>query len=596
LPLHGRNFLSKQMAWDWRRIGRRLVAESIDFRLTLLAGLVGVVSGIGAVVFRMLIGLFHNIFFFGAFFPTYHATLHTMKSPWGAGLILVPAAGAILVVFLVKNFAPEAKGHGVPEVMEAIYYKRSVIRPVVALIKSLASALSIGSGGSVGREGPIIQIGSSMGSSIGQVLRLPTWQRYTLVSAGAGGGIAATFNTPIGGILFAIELILPEVSARTLIPVSIATGAATFIGRHFLGDAPSFNIPSLVLPMASHTSLGQFALYIILGHFLGLASVIFIRSVYFCEDLFNRMPGNYYSRHMSAMLAVGVMMFLFMRFSGHYYIQGVGYATVQDILVSTLKHPYFLFLLLIAKLAATSLTLGSGGSGGVFSPSLFIGAAMGAGLGLLVHDWFPLMNLDVPAIGVVGMAGMVGGATGAVLTAIVMIFEMTRDYNVIIPLIITVPIAYGVRRLLLADSIYTMKLVRHGYRIPQTPQTAGLLPRTAGEIIASPFIASSPEEDVSQLLQRIGKRRRWPYVLAFQDDGGLEVLKPSRTENGGIGELKKVRYIVAGTDEVLFDVLAKLEEARAEVAVITLTGELEDLDDVVGILGFEEIARGFNVL
>ncbi|MEJ2699236.1 MAG: chloride channel protein, partial [Desulfuromonadales bacterium] len=225
----------------------------------------------------------------------------------------------------------------------------------------------------------------------------------------------------------------------------------TFIGRHFLGDAPSFNIPSLVLPMASHTSLGQFALYIILGHFLGLASVIFIRSVYFCEDLFNRMPGNYYSRHMSAMLAVGVMMFLFMRFSGHYYIQGVGYATVQDILVSTLKHPYFLFLLLIAKLAATSLTLGSGGSGGVFSPSLFIGAAMGAGLGLLVHDWFPLMNLDVPAIGVVGMAGMVGGATGAVLTAIVMIFEMTRDYNVIIPLIITVPIAYGVRRLLLAE-------------------------------------------------------------------------------------------------------------------------------------------------
>ena len=594
MPLPGRNSLSKYTAWDWRPMGRRLVAKSVDFRLTLLAGLVGLVSGFGAIVFRLLIGLFHNIFFFGTFTFDYHATLHTIESPWGAGVILVPVAGAVLVTFLVKNFAPEAKGHGVPEVMEAIYYKRSVIRPVVALIKSLASALSIGSGGSVGREGPIIQIGSSLGSSIGQILRMPTWQRYTLVSAGAGGGIAATFNTPIGGLLFAIELILPEVSARTLIPVSIATGAATFVGRHFLGDSPSFNIPSLLLPMASKTSLGQFAVYILLGHLLGLASVVFIRSLYYCEDLFNRKPGNYYSRHLSAMLAAGVMMYLFMRFSGHYYIQGVGYATVQDILTSTLQHPYFLFLLLMAKTVATSITLGSGGSGGVFSPSLFIGAAMGAGLGLLVHDWFPFMNIDVQALGVVGMAGMVGGATGAVLTAIVMIFEMTRDYNVIIPLIITVPIAYGVRRLLLAESIYTMKLVRRGYRIPQTPQTAGILPRTAGEIIAAPFVASHPEEDTTLLLRRLGRMKRWPYVLAFGDEGMLEVLKPARTEKGEIGELKKVRYVVAGTDEVLFDVLANLEETGAEVAVITLSGQLEEVEDVVGILGFEEIARGFN--
>ncbi len=291
MPLHGRNFLSRYTVRDWRRIGRRLVAQSIDFRLTLLAGLVGTVSGLGAVVFRLLIGLFHNIFFFGSFSFDYHATLHTVESPWGGGVILVPVAGAILVTFLVKNFAPEAKGHGVPEVMEAIYYKRSVIRPMVALIKSVASALSIGSGGSVGREGPIIQIGSSLGSSIGQLLRMPTWQRYTLVSAGAGGGIAATFNTPIGGLLFAIELILPEVSARTLIPVSIATGAATFIGRHFLGDIPSFNIPSLLLPMASKTSLGQFVVYIVLGHLLGLVSVIFIRSVYYCEDVFQSHAG-----------------------------------------------------------------------------------------------------------------------------------------------------------------------------------------------------------------------------------------------------------------------------------------------------------------
>ncbi len=156
-------------------------------------------------------------------------------------------------------------------------------------------------------------------------------------------------------------------------------------------------------------------------------------------------------------------------------------------------------------------------------------------MGLLVHDWFPLMNLDVQAIGVVGMAGMVGGATGAVLTAVVMIFEMTRDYNVIIPLIITVPIAYGIRRLLLEESIYTLKLVRRGYRIPQTPQTAGNLPRKAGEIIAAPFITSHPEEDTTLLLQHLGKMKRWPYVLAIGEEGMLEVLKPNRTETGKSG-------------------------------------------------------------
>ncbi|MEJ2033607.1 MAG: chloride channel protein [Deltaproteobacteria bacterium] len=582
------------MIWDWRRAGRRLLAVSVDFRLTLVAGIVGIVAGLGAVVFRVLIGMFHNLFFFGTLSPDYHATIHTLESPWGVGIILVPVAGAVLVAFLVNNFAPEAKGHGVPEVMEAIYYRKSYIRPLVAVIKSLASAISIGTGGSIGREGPIIQIGSSLGSSLGQLLNLPTWQRYTLVSAGAGGGIAATFNTPIGGLLFAIELILPEVSARTIIPVSIATGAATFIGRFFLGATPSFNIPSLTLPAASQTSLAQFFAYILLGHLLGLFSVLFILSIYSFIDFFDRMPGSYYTRHMSGMLVVGVMMYLFMHFSGHYYIQGVGYATVQDLLTSTLRNPYFLFLLLFAKMLSTSLTLGSGGSGGIFSPLLFIGATMGGGFGLLVHDWFPLLHLNVQGLVVVGMAGMVGGATGAVMTAVVMIFEMTRDYNVIIPLIITVSIAYGIRRLLLTDSIYTMKLSRRGYYVPQTPQTAGILPRTAGEIIAAPFVAANQGEDVTLLQQRIGKMKRYPYVL-FRNKQAMEVLRPVGTNNGKkVKELKKIKYIVTGTDDVLFDVLAKLREAEAEAAVITPSGKLNGPEDVIGILGFEEIARGFR--
>ena len=216
--------------------------------LWMLSVLVGVVAGLGAVVFRALIGLLHNLLFLGKLSTTYDANIHTPPSPWGPFVILVPVVGALGVAFLVKNFAPEAKGHGVPEVMDAVYHRRGIIRPVVSVVKALASALSIGSGASIGREGPIIQIGSSFGSTLGQLLRLPVWQRITLIAAGAGGGIGATFNTPVGGVLFAVEIILHEVSARTLVPVFTATATATYVGELFFGPHPSFSIPALETP------------------------------------------------------------------------------------------------------------------------------------------------------------------------------------------------------------------------------------------------------------------------------------------------------------------------------------------------------------
>ena len=203
--------------------------------LSMVAVVVGIVTGFGAIFFRYLIGLIHNVLFLGRFAIGYDANLYTPASPWGAAIILVPVIGGMAVVFLVTKFAPEARGHGVPEVMDAIFYQDGKIRPVVAAVKSLASALAIGSGAAVGREGPIIQIGASLGSTIGQIIRMEPWQRITLVAAGAGAGIAATFNTPIGGVMFAVELMMPEVSSRTFLPVALATGTATFIARLFLG-------------------------------------------------------------------------------------------------------------------------------------------------------------------------------------------------------------------------------------------------------------------------------------------------------------------------------------------------------------------------
>src|SRR5579863_6052741 len=213
--------------------------------LSCLALITGLITGFGAIFFRGLIAAIHNLFFLGTFSVHYDANIFDPPSPWGIFIILVPVIGGMVVTALVTNFAPEARGHGVPEVMDAIYYKEGVIRPIVAVVKSIASAFSIGSGAAVGREGPIIQIGASLGSSIGQILSLEPWQRITLVGAGAGAGIAATFNTPIGGVMFAIELMMPEVSVRTFLPVAISTGTATFIGRYFLGPQPAFVVPSL---------------------------------------------------------------------------------------------------------------------------------------------------------------------------------------------------------------------------------------------------------------------------------------------------------------------------------------------------------------
>ena len=199
--------------------GRRLPLMIVS----LLALVVGSITGLGAVAFRALIGLVHNLLFLGQLSFAYDSSVFTPMAPWGAFVILVPVIGAIGVTFIVTNFAPEAKGYGVPEAMDAIYYGGGAIRPIVAVAKSLASALAIGSGAAVGREGPIIQIGAALGSTCGQLIRMAVGQRIILVAAGAGAGIAATFNTPIGGVFVATELMLPEISVNTFLPVALAT-------------------------------------------------------------------------------------------------------------------------------------------------------------------------------------------------------------------------------------------------------------------------------------------------------------------------------------------------------------------------------------
>ncbi|HLW23450.1 MAG TPA: chloride channel protein [Steroidobacteraceae bacterium] len=568
-------------------------------QLSLLALGLGIVTGFGAVLFRDLIGLVHNLFFTGHLLVHYDANVFTAPAPWGPFVILVPVLGGLGVTFLVTHFAPEAKGHGVPEVMDAIYYKGGVIRPVVALVKSLASALAIGSGSSVGREGPIIQIGSALGSTLGQIIRMPVGQRIALVAAGAGAGIAATFNTPIGGVLFAIELMLPEVSAETFLPVAIATGSATFLGRWFFGDMPAFNVPTLqALPIDSK-ALMELLLFAVVGALTGIAAAGFIHGLHLFEDTFDRIKGRYL-RHVLGMLLLGVLMYALLRTCGQYYVDGVGYATVQAILAGQLSTFWLLGLLFACKLVATSLSLGSGSSGGIFSPSLFMGATLGGGFAALLNALGMPIPLSVPAFAIVGMGAMVGGGTGAVMTAVTMIFEMTRDYSIIMPMIVAVAMSIGARRMLSRETIYTLKLVRRGRSIPKARHANMFLVRTAREVMDTDIQVLPGEASFDEYVRQPEHAGRLRHVVVTERGHIYGVIRVNTglrrgLENAQTGillrDVASRNFTVVGEQESAFDVIRRMWRKNALMAVVVRSSRgVPRGSDVAGVITKEHVA------
>jgi CIC family chloride channel protein len=534
----------------------------------------------------LLIGFFHNLLFLGEFSLHYDANIHTPTDVWGAWIILVPVIGAVGVAWLVKTFAPEAKGHGVPEVMDAIYYNEGRIRPIVVVVKSLASALSIGSGGAIGREGPIIQIGATFGSVMGSWVAMPTRQRVILMAAGAGAGIAATFNAPLGGILFAVELLLVSVSAQSIFLVGTSTIMATYIGRQLLGMTPSFDVPALQIPDFGIGTTWGLILFLPFGIICGLAGTAFVRAIYWAEDLFDAMPGNYYSRHMIGMGLVGVMIYLMQLYAGHFYIQGVGYATILDVLVQALSDPWFLLLLFALKMVATCLTLGSGASGGVFSPSLFMGATLGASFGSIMHMIFPGLEVGIPVFAIAGMAAMIGSTTGAIFTSVVMLAEMTGDHNTVLPTVLTTGTAYLVRRRLSAASIYTLKLNRRGHAVPEGLTSNFLAAKRIKDIMTRNFTAlpegdSPPDSPGIVIWTREG--RAVATERRFVDNRRPEETLPS------VGTPEN--FIIVGEQLGLIEVLQRLQAQRADLALVSTAPEASVASDIVGVVTVNEITK-----
>jgi len=374
-----------------------------------------------------------------------------------AQLVLLPALGGLMVGPILENFAKEAKGHGVPEVMTALASRGGRIRRRVVMFKVLASSLTIGFGGAAGREGPMVQIGSTLGSALGQWARLPARNVRTLVACGAAGGIAATFNAPIAGAIFAVEVLMGRIQADFLL-VLLTSLSSCIVARSFLGNFPAFVVPAYELASPS-----EIVLYFLMGLGLGLAAFWYVRLLYRSEDFFGEWDFPDWLKPAVGGLIVG----LILRFLPQVY--GTGFPAIESAL--WVRFPWELLLLLFfGELFANCATLGSGGSGGVFAPGLYMGAMLGGVFGTAAHAIFPEWTAGSGAYAMVGMAAFFAAAAKAPMTALLILFEMTNDYRIMLPLMAATVGSVSVSHRLLPQSIYTLKLHQRGIAFPQTEE------------------------------------------------------------------------------------------------------------------------------
>ncbi len=469
--------------------------------MVLIAILIGVLGGYGAIFFRFAIRFFQAL----AFGSWHYSLDYVMSLPWYVKL-LAPAAGGLIVGPIVFYFAREAKGHGVPEVMESIILHGGAMRPRVVFAKITASAISIGSGGSVGREGPIVQIGSAIGSVLGQFLKVSGSQLRTLVACGTAAGIAATFNAPIAGALFAMEIILSDFAISQFSPIVISSVSATVISRHYLGDFPAFVIPHYEL-----VSVWEMIPYAVLGIFAAFIALLFIKVLYKTEDLFDMLAVPGWVKPVFGGLIIGTVGIFFP------HIFGVGYDTIDLALQSSLSW-YFLLFLIFLKLFATSVTIGSGGSGGVFAPSLFLGASLGGFVGTVVHNLFPQYSATPGAYALVGMGAVAAGAMHAPITSIIIIFELTNDYRIILPLMIACIISVLITSKLRKDSIYTLKLSRRGLDLFKAKEANVLKNVTVARVMKKKFTTLTVNTGPEQLLD-IAKNTKYQYIYVVDNAG-----------------------------------------------------------------------------
>ncbi|MCJ7621988.1 MAG: chloride channel protein [Anaerolineaceae bacterium] len=581
----------------FHRLGKIITIrqQTTDILFIGSALIVGIGAGLGAVIFRYLIKGFEWVGY--EWFPR-------ITSGWGnAYVVIIPAIGGLIVGPLIYFFAREAKGHGVPEVMEAVALKGGRIRPIVAVIKSLASSISIGSGGSVGREGPIVQIGSAIGSTLGQKLNLSDDRIQNLVACGAAGGIAATFNAPIAGVIFALEVILGRFSVRHFSSVVVSAVAASVIGRVVFGNIPAFAIPFEY----GINNLWEFAFYPFLGIAAALVGVVFVRALYWTEDIFEKwtlVPE--WIKPMIGGLSLGAIALLYPHFTGVSWkgipqIYNVGY----DVIESALANQFTLGIvltLLILKLIATSLTLGSGG---IFAPGLFMGAMLGAAFELIMNAIFPGIAAPPGAYALVGMAAVFAATAHAPITAVLILFELTGDYRIILPLMLTVVIStLTAQWLLKGESIYTLKLTRRGVHLQRGRDVDVMHGVTVSEVMEREINTIDKDSSLKELsdflthtlnhgiivTDTLGKF--WGIVTISDLRRAISDHLPNLETTIEKIAIPKSKLLTVYPDESIGDALNRM--SRRGVGHLPVVSR-EDPDELIGLIRRQEIINAYNI-
>ena len=474
-----------------RRVGRSWVERARGGETVFLlftAAFIGLLGGLGAIAFEIAIHLFQD-----GFWGTAEPGLAWLREVPAWKILLVPAFGGLLVGLVTTFLVAEAKGHGVPEVIKSVALAGGKIRGRVAVAKTVASAITIGSGASAGREGPIIQIGAALASRVGQAMGMSARRLRTLVGCGAAAGIAATFNAPIAGALFAVEVVLGEFGAAQFGPIVVSSVVATVVARAWRGDVPAFSPPA-----CTFASAWELLPYAVLGILCGLVSFAYVR-LNDAADLFfeRRRALAPWLRPALGGLLVGLLALVLP------HIMGDGHWLANDAFAG--RFPvWLLFALVFAKMLATAVTLGSGGSGGVFSPALAMGALLGAGLGLLAEPLLGARFGGVAAYSLVGMGGLVAGSMLAPIAAILMVFEITSNYSIILPVMLVSILSTALASRLAGHlSIYTCKLDREGIRLFRGRSPDLLLAHRVADHLRTPVETIRPAESASVLMDRM---------------------------------------------------------------------------------------------
>ena len=551
-----------------------------------LAIIVGILGGLFSILFRYMIDWSHSGYnSVGKFFFSF--------MPGNLWMIMVPAIAGIIVGPLVYFFAREAKGHGVPEVMEAVALKGGRMRMRVIFIKAIASATSIGAGASVGREGPIIQMGSGIGSVLSQWFKLNEDKVKMLVACGAAAGISATFNAPIAGVMFSQEVILDNFKATSFVPIVISSVTASAISRMLLGDTPAFIVQAFVL----NNPLELF-FYALLGIISAFIAFIFVKTLYATEDLFDSIKAvPEWFKPVVGGLIIGLIGLKFPQ------VLGVGYESIDkafngQFVLGTMA------ALVIVKLLATSLTLGSGHSGGVFAPSLFVGAMLGGAFGLIFQHVFPAIVGNPGAYAIAGMGAVVAGTTQAPITAVLIIFEMTRDYHIILPLMIAVVFstnvfAYLSRVYLKKGNIYTLKLIRRGVNL-QDGRDINIMKLIKVSDVMSTKVEVVHEDDILENVihtMHDGKHNGFPTVNDKQELTGIITLQDIRDlpvkgiMKITVSQVSTNKLVVTYPDKTIDDVFGLLQ--KYDIGHLPVVSA-DNPKKLIGILTRSDIVKAYD--